>query len=77
MGEVSNARSVSGSNVVCIQGGGVTSQNSQGCGWKINVSFTLNATDIHGVAYEIHSDREPSGRQQSKGIRRQRISDIE
>lgn len=37
-----------------LQGGGVTSQNSQGCGWKRNIMFTLNLTDVHGVVYEIH-----------------------
>ena len=37
------------------KGGGATSQNSQGCGWKVDVCFTLNATDIHGVAYETFS----------------------
>ena len=36
-----------------LQGGGVTSQNSQGMGYDADVSFTLNAIDRHGVAYGI------------------------
>lgn len=35
----------------CLQGGGETSQNSQGSGINEDVSFTLNSTDRHGVAY--------------------------
>ena len=66
MGEVRNIRSESGSDIVCIQGGGATSLNVNGSGWRMNVSFTLNATDVHGIAYEIHDDREPSCRQQSE-----------
>jgi len=34
-----------------LQGGGVTSQNSQGSAVNEDVSFTLNAIDHHGVAY--------------------------
>jgi len=34
----------------CLQGAGVTSQNSQGSGHKEDTSFTLNVTDVHGVA---------------------------
>jgi DNA (cytosine-5)-methyltransferase 1 len=33
-----------------LQGGGATSQNSQGMGWNEDISFTLNKTDVHGVA---------------------------
>ena len=33
----------------CLQGGGVTSQNSQGSNIGKDVSFTLNAVDRHGV----------------------------
>ena len=52
--------------VVCIQGGGGTSKNCNGKGWNYDICFTLNATDIHGVAYEIHQSGIPSGRQQSQ-----------
>ncbi len=41
----------SGSTVYSLQGGGVTSQNSQGSNINEDVSFTLNALDRHGVAY--------------------------
>ena len=34
----------------CIQGAGATSQQSQGSGWNEEKCFTLNRTDIHGVA---------------------------
>ena len=33
----------------CLQGGGETSQNSQGSGVNKDVSFTLNGLDKHGV----------------------------
>lgn len=39
----------------CIQGAGLTSQNSQGSGINEGVCFTLNALDTHGVAYAIDS----------------------
>ena len=38
---------------MCLQGGGVTSQNSQGSNLSEDVSFTLNDVDRHGVAYGI------------------------
>ena len=34
----------------CLQGAGATSQQSQGSGWNEEKCFTLNRTDIHGVA---------------------------
>ena len=37
--------------VYCLQGGGATSQNSQGMGHKEGTSYTLNTTDVHAVAY--------------------------
>ena len=66
MGEVSDIRREPRSDIVCIQGGGATSLNVNGSGWRMNVSFTLNATDVHGIAYESDSDREPSCGQQSE-----------
>ena len=36
----------------CPQGGGETSQSSQGSGVNKDVAFTLNGLDKHGVAYE-------------------------
>ena len=56
MGEVSDIRREPGPDVVCIQGGGATSLNVNGSGWRMNVSFTLNATDVHGIAYERSED---------------------
>ena len=38
--------------IFCLQGGGVTSQRSQGSGWNVDVAFTLNGLDRHAVAYE-------------------------
>ena len=67
MGEVSDIRREPGSDTVhlegtvySLQGGGRTSLNVNGSGWRSDICFTLNATDVHGIAYEIHSDREPS-----------------
>lgn len=40
-------------SVYCLQGGGETSQNSQGSNINKDVSFTLNAMDRHGVVYGI------------------------
>ena len=34
----------------CLQGAGATSQNANGSGYKEEQSFTLNVTDVHGVA---------------------------
>ena len=39
-----------GMKAYTLQGGGTTSQNSQGMGWNEDISFTLNSTDVHGVA---------------------------
>ena len=39
--------------VFCLQGAGATSQNSQGMGHKKDTSYTLNTTDVHGVAYAL------------------------
>jgi DNA (cytosine-5)-methyltransferase 1 len=43
-----------GGNVPCVsyalQGAGSTSQQSQGSGWNKEKCFTLNVTDVHGIA---------------------------
>jgi DNA (cytosine-5)-methyltransferase 1 len=48
-----------GNNVPCVsyalQGAGATSQNANGSGFKEEQSFTLNVTDVHGVAYSFDS----------------------
>ncbi len=41
--------------IVCLQGAGATSQNSNGSGWQKGVSYTLNTTDVHGVVYSIEN----------------------
>lgn len=40
--------------VICIQGGGQTSLNAQGCGWSDGgVAYTLNTVDNNAVCYGI------------------------
>jgi len=39
-----------GMKAYTLQGAGATSQNANGAGWNEDVSFTLNNTDVHGVA---------------------------
>jgi DNA (cytosine-5)-methyltransferase 1 len=39
-----------------LQGNGSTSQNANGSGYKEEQSFTLNRTDVHGVAHAIGFD---------------------
>ena len=34
----------------CLQGAGSTSQNANGSGYKEEQSYTLNVTDVHGIA---------------------------
>lgn len=57
MGEKRNAGRESRSDAVrvvyCIQGGGRTSMGSQGLGVNEDVSFTVNAVDVHAVCYGI------------------------
>ena len=66
MGEIRNARCEPRSDtlryeaenrrvVFALQGSGGTSQRANGCGWGVDVCFTLNSTDVHGVAYEVCS----------------------
>ena len=39
-----------GMKAYSLQGAGATSQNANGSGWNEDQSFTLNVTDVHGVA---------------------------
>jgi DNA (cytosine-5)-methyltransferase 1 len=39
--------------VFSLQGAGSTSKSANGSGWNKDISFTLNATDVHGVAQQI------------------------
>ena len=70
MGEVRDIRCESRPDIVCpvicIQGGGRTSLNANGKGWDLDVSFTLNTLDVHGVAYEIYHPGESSKRFKSE-----------
>ena len=45
---------IEGQLVFCLQGGGATSQNSQGMGYKASTSYTLNTTDLHAVAFQTY-----------------------
>jgi len=44
-----------------IQGSGSTSKTANGSGWNEEVSFTLNSTDVHGVAQPtvVHGTQDP------------------
>ena len=44
-----------------LQGAGSTSKTANGSGWNEEVSFTLNSTDVHGVAQPmvIHGTQDP------------------
>ena len=42
------------SDIVCLEGNG-SRPSHRGDGWRIGgVMFTINTTEVHGVAYEIH-----------------------
>ena len=43
----------------CLQGAGATSQNANGSGWNEEKSFTLNVTDVHGVATSFNVNARP------------------
>lgn len=51
------AMGTGGGNIPCVsyalQGAGSTSQNANGSGYKEEQSFTLNVTDVHGVAKDM------------------------
>lgn len=62
MGEVSNTRSQPRSDIVCLEGNGARPSH-RGIGFlESEVMYTLNATEVHGVAYEIHKFGIPSER---------------
>lgn len=55
MGKVGNTRSKSRSDIVCLEGNG-SRPSHRGNGFiESEVMYTLNITEVHGVAYEIHS----------------------
>ena len=54
MKQVSNTKHLSGSDVICLEGNGARPSH-KGCGWNVGgVMYTLNSTEVHAVAYEIH-----------------------
>ena len=56
MGEVSDIRSEPRSDIVCLEGNG-SRPSHHGDGWRVGgVMFTLNSTEVHGVAYEVRRD---------------------
>lgn len=66
MGEVSNAWSQPRSDVVCLEGNGARPSH-RGIGFlESEVMYTLNTTEVHSVAYEIHSITTPSARLKDK-----------
>ena len=51
MGEVSNIRSKSGSDIVCLEGNGYRPSH-HGDGYRVGgAMYTLNSTEVHAVAY--------------------------
>lgn len=52
MGEVSDIRREPRPDIVCLEGNGARPSHS-GNGWSVSgVMYTLNSTEVHGVAYE-------------------------
>lgn len=53
MGDVRNIRSVTGSDIVCLEGNG-TRPSHKGDGYRVSgVMYTLNITEVHCVCYSI------------------------
>lgn len=66
MGEVSDIRREPGPDIVCLEGNGYRPSH-KGDGYRVGgAMYTLNSTEVHGVAYESDRDREPSCGQQSE-----------
>lgn len=56
MGEIRNIRSEPGSDVVCLEGNGYRPSH-KGDGYRVGgAMYTLNSTEVHGVAYERNDD---------------------
>ena len=55
MGEKCNVGSEPRPDIICLEGNGIRPSH-MGCGFSVwGVMYTLNSTEVHGVAYEIHS----------------------
>ena len=75
MGEVGNTRSESRSNIVCLEGNGARPSH-RGIGFlESEIMYTLNTTEVHSVAYEIHSIGTPSERFKDKDSRGRNLSE--
>lgn len=62
MGTVDDVRSISRSNIVCLEGNGIRPSH-RGDGYKkTGIMYTLNSTEVHGVAYEVCDFRTSSER---------------
>ena len=57
MGTVDDVRSISRSNIVCLEGNGVRPSH-RGDGWSQGgAMYTLNSTEVHAVAYQVYDAR--------------------
>ena len=53
MGEVSNTRGDTRSDIVCLEGNGYRPSH-RGDGWVVSdVMYTLNSTEVHAICYGI------------------------
>ena len=55
MGDVRNSGSKPRPDIVCLEGNG-SRPSHQGDGYRVSeVMYTLNSTEVHGVAYELYN----------------------
>ena len=55
MGNVGDVGCISGSDIVCLEGNGIRPSH-KGDGYRLGgAMYTLNSTEVHCVAYSIHS----------------------
>ena len=53
MGEISNTRSESGSDIVCLEGNGYRPSH-KGDGYRVGgAMYALNSTEVHAICYGI------------------------
>lgn len=64
MGTVDDVRSISRSNIVCLEGNGIRPSH-RGDGWSVGgAMYTLNSTEVHAICFGIspyHSNAMKSG----------------
>lgn len=57
MGTVNDPRSISRSNIVCLEENGIRPSH-RGDGWSlVGAMYTLNSTEVHAVAYQVFDAR--------------------